>query len=52
MVLDAAQVGRSCIFVWCDPLVLNKRPFQTVFIDEAAQALEPAVWIAISKGKE
>jgi superfamily I DNA and/or RNA helicase len=50
MVLDSAQVI-VCTLVGVTNRVLNKRPFQTVFIDEAAQALEPAVWIAIAKGK-
>lgn len=30
-------------------ILLKNYHFQTVFIDEAAQALEPAAWIAISK---
>ncbi|MFN5494500.1 MAG: AAA domain-containing protein [Bacteroidota bacterium] len=31
--------------------IIREIPFQTVLIDEAAQALEPACWIAINRGQ-
>lgn len=48
--LDDAQV------IACTPVLVNadaiaKREFSTVFIDEAAQMLEPAAWIAIQKAR-
>lgn len=47
-ILDAAQVI-TCTLVGAAHPVLDKRQFGTVVIDEAAQALEPACWIAIGK---
>ncbi len=47
-ILDAAQVI-TCTLVGAAHPVLEKRQFRTVVIDEAAQALEPACWIAIGK---
>ncbi|MCB0663669.1 MAG: AAA family ATPase [Saprospiraceae bacterium] len=50
LVIDSAQVI-VCTLVGVTNRVLKHREFKTVFIDEAAQALEPAVWIAIGKAK-
>ncbi len=47
-ILDEAQVI-SCTLVGATQKVLENRRFKTVFIDEAAQALEPASWIPILK---
>lgn len=47
-VLDKAQVI-ACTLVGANQDVIKERQFQTVFIDEAAQALEPACWIPILK---
>lgn len=49
--LDGAQVI-TCTLVGATQRVLAKRTFKTVFIDEAAQALEPACWIPISKASK
>ncbi|MES2836860.1 MAG: AAA domain-containing protein [Bacteroidota bacterium] len=46
--LDKAQVI-TCTLVGANNRYLKKKHFETVFIDEAAQALEPATWIPISK---
>ena len=43
---DAARVV-SCTLIGAANQVLGNRRFQTLFIDEAAQALEPACWNAI-----
>ncbi len=50
-ILDAAQVI-TCTLVGANQKMLEKRAFQTVFIDEAAQALEPASWIPITKASK
>jgi ATP-dependent RNA/DNA helicase IGHMBP2 len=47
-VLSGAQVI-CCTLVGAAHPVLKSRTFRTVVIDEAAQALEPACWIAIAK---
>lgn len=47
-ILDGAQVITATLVGAAHPL-LQRRHFRTVFIDEAAQALEPASWIPISK---
>lgn len=47
-VLSGAQVI-TCTLVGAANEVLQKRHFRTVLIDEAAQALEPACWIPITK---
>lgn len=47
-ILDSAQVI-TCTLVGATQRVMEKRKFRTVFIDEAAQALEPASWIPILK---
>lgn len=39
----------ACTLVGSANMVLENRRFSTLFIDEAAQALEPACWIAIAK---
>ena len=44
MILSSAQVV-TCTLVSSAGKVLGDRRFQTVVIDEAAQALEPATWI-------
>ncbi|MFK7932853.1 MAG: AAA domain-containing protein [Saprospiraceae bacterium] len=50
-ILDQAQVV-CCTFVGSSNKILRKRKFRTVIIDEAAQALEPASWIAILKASK
>ncbi len=45
-ILDGAQVIAATL-VGTSNDVLSNRKFRTVFIDEAAQALEPATWIPI-----
>src|SRR5690606_29292527 len=40
-----------CTLVGSSHPVLRSRTFQTVFIDEAAQALEPACWIPILRAQ-
>jgi ATP-dependent RNA/DNA helicase IGHMBP2 len=47
-ILDGAHVI-TCTLVGSAHSVLDNRKFRTVFIDEAAQALEPATWIPILK---
>lgn len=47
-ILDGAQVITATLVGAAHPL-LEKRRFRTVFIDEAAQALEPATWIPIAR---
>ena len=47
-VLDSAEVI-VCTLVGAASSVLSDRKFRTCIIDEAAQALEPASWIPISK---
>ncbi len=39
----------SCTLIGSDYRVMERRRFSTLFIDEAAQALEPACWAAILK---
>lgn len=41
----------ACTLVTAGFRLLEKKNFKTVFIDEAAQALEPACWIPISKAE-
>jgi superfamily I DNA and/or RNA helicase len=45
-IFDKAQVI-TCTLVGAANRMLGNKVFQTVFIDEAAQALEPATWIPI-----
>ncbi|MCO4294474.1 AAA domain-containing protein [Solitalea sp. MAHUQ-68] len=47
-ILSNAQVI-ACTLVGANNQILKDRLFKTVFIDEAAQALEPACWIPIMK---
>ncbi len=47
-ILDSAQVI-TCTLVGAAHPVLEGRSFRTAVIDEAAQALEPASWIPITK---
>lgn len=49
-ILDEAQVI-GCTPVQVRSQWLEKRRFKTVFIDEAAQMLEPASWMAVAKGE-
>lgn len=51
MILDEAQVI-TCTLVGAAHPVLDQRKFRTAIIDEAAQALEPATWIPISKASK
>lgn len=46
--LDTVQVITATL-IGTNGYILKKRRFSTVFIDEAAQALEPACWIPILK---
>jgi predicted DNA helicase len=48
MILDDAQVI-ACTLVGAAHPVLDQRKFRTAIVDEAAQALEPATWIPITK---
>ncbi|WP_300659190.1 AAA domain-containing protein [Hydrogenophaga sp.] len=48
--LDAVQVI-TCTLVGASNRHLRHLSFETVFIDEAAQALEPGCWIPIAKGQ-
>ena len=50
-ILDGAQVITATL-VGAANRVLEKRRFRTVVIDEAAQALEPASWIPITKASK
>ncbi len=47
-ILSNAQVI-ACTMVGASNYQIRDRKFQTVFIDEAAQGLEPATWIPITK---
>ena len=49
-VLDSVQVI-TCTLVGASNRNLRHLSFETVFIDEAAQALEPGCWIPIAKGQ-
>lgn len=49
-ILSEAQVI-ACTLVGSNNSLLRDRSFKTVFIDEAAQALEPACWIPIMKAR-
>lgn len=49
-VLDGARVIASTL-VGAASKVLEGRNFSTLFIDEAAQAMEPACWVALTKAK-
>ncbi|MEM1215002.1 MAG: AAA domain-containing protein [Bacteroidota bacterium] len=46
--IASAQVI-TCTLIGAANPVLEKRQFRTVIIDEAAQALEPATWVPITK---
>lgn len=50
-IISAAQVVTCTLMGSVHPL-LKKYTFKTVVIDEAAQALEPAAWIAISRASK
>lgn len=50
-VLSKAQVI-ACTLVGANNYLLKEKTFKTVFIDEAAQALEPACWIPILKAQK
>ena len=49
-VLESVQVI-TCTLVGASNRNIRHLTFETVFIDEAAQALEPGCWIPIAKGK-
>lgn len=49
-VLESVQVI-TCTLVGASNRNIRHLTFETVFIDEAAQALEPGCWIAIAKGE-
>jgi ATP-dependent RNA/DNA helicase IGHMBP2 len=49
-VLESVQVI-TCSLVGASNRNMRNLKFETVFIDEAAQALEPGCWIPISKGE-
>ena len=49
--LDSAQVI-TCTLVGSTHKALGDRTFRTVVIDEAAQALEPATWIPITRASK
>lgn len=49
--LDSAQVI-TCTLVGSAHKALGNRTFRTLVIDEAAQALEPATWIPISRASK
>ena len=49
-VLESVQVI-TCTLVVASNRHIRHLSFETVFIDEAAQALEPGCWIPIAKGK-
>ncbi|MEM9919550.1 MAG: AAA domain-containing protein [Bacteroidota bacterium] len=50
-ILDSAEVI-TCTLVSASNPALQNRRFRTVVIDEAAQALEPASWIPITKASK
>jgi ATP-dependent RNA/DNA helicase IGHMBP2 len=50
-ILDSAQVI-TCTLVGSVHKALGDRTFRTVVIDEAAQALEPATWIPITRANK
>ncbi len=50
-ILDSAQVI-TCTLVGSVHKALGNRKFKTVVIDEAAQALEPATWIPITRASK
>ena len=50
-IMDSAQVI-TCTLVSSANEALSNRKFKTVFIDEAAQALEPASWIPILRASK
>ena len=50
-ILDGAQVITATL-VGTANRVLEKRRFRTVVIDEAAQAMEPATWIPVTKASK
>lgn len=50
-VLSKAQVI-ACTLVGCNNYAIKDKIFKTVFIDEAAQALEPACWIPVLKAQK
>lgn len=49
-VLESVQVI-TCTLVGASHRQIRHLDFETVFIDEAAQALEPGCWIAIARGQ-
>jgi ATP-dependent RNA/DNA helicase IGHMBP2 len=49
-VLESVQVI-TCTLVGASNRAIRNLGFETVFIDEAAQALEPGCWIPIAKGQ-
>ena len=49
-VLESVQVI-TCTLVGASYRAIRQLDFETVFIDEAAQALEPGCWIPIAKGQ-
>ena len=49
-VLDGAQVV-CCTLTGAAADFLRDRKFKTVIVDEAAQALEPSIWIALQRAK-
>ncbi len=51
LMLEKAQVI-TCTLVGANHRHIEKLNFETVIIDEAAQALEPATWIPICKAKK
>ncbi len=48
--LSSAQVV-ACTLIGANNGLLRGKQFQTVFIDEASQAMEPACWIPVFKSK-
>lgn len=49
-VLDNAQVI-CCTLTGAGAEYMHKRKFKTLIVDEAAQALEPSIWIALQRAK-
>ncbi len=49
-ILSNAQII-ACTMVGASNYMIRDRRFNTVFIDEAAQGMEPATWIPITKAK-